>query len=120
VPYVLARADVCVTNLLPDPYLDKIVSVKVFEYLACEKPVVGGLRGEGARILEESGGGIAVEPGDAHAMADAVRGLLDSPEQRAEMGEAGRRYVVEHRSRAVIAARLEELLAEVTSRHNGS
>jgi hypothetical protein len=36
------------------------------------------------------------------------------------MGEAGRRYVVEHRSRAVIAARLEELLAEVTSRHNGS
>ena len=73
VPYVLARADVCVTNLLPDPYLDKIVSVKVFEYLACEKPVVGGLRGEGARILEESGGGIAVEPGDAHA------GVPESP-----------------------------------------
>ena len=62
VPYLLARADVCVTNLLPDAYLEKIVSVKVFEYLACEKPVVGGLRGEGARVLEESGGGVAVEP----------------------------------------------------------
>jgi colanic acid biosynthesis glycosyl transferase WcaI len=120
VPYLLARADVCVTNLLPDPYLDKIVSVKVFEYLACAKPVVGGLRGEGAKVLEESGGGIAVEPGDPQAMADAVRELLDAPERRAEMGEAGRRYVVEHRSRAVIAARLEELLAEVTSRQNGT
>jgi len=120
VPYLLARADVCVTNLLPDAYLEKIVSVKVFEYLACEKPVVGGLRGEGARVLEESGGGIAVEPGDAKAMADAVRELLDSPERRAEMGASGRRYVEQHHSRAAIAARLEELLVEVTARRNGS
>jgi colanic acid biosynthesis glycosyl transferase WcaI len=117
VPYLLARSDVCVTNLLPDAYLEKIVSVKVFEYLACSKPVVGGLRGEGARVLEESGGGIAVEPGDAQAMADAVRELLDSPERRAEMGEAGRRYVVEHHSRAAIAARLEGLLVEIVSRN---
>jgi len=120
VPYLLARSDVCVTNLLPDAYLDKIVSVKVFEYLACEKPVVAGLRGEGARVLEESGGGIAVEPGDAQAMATAVRELLDSPDRRAEMGKAGRRYVEEHNSRAAIATRLEEFLDEVTSRRNGS
>jgi glycosyltransferase involved in cell wall biosynthesis len=120
VPYLLARSDVCVTNLLPDAYLDKIVSVKVFEYLACEKPVVAGLRGEGARVLEESGGGIAVEPGDAQAMATAVRELLDSPDRRAEMGKAGRRYVEEHNSRAAIATRLEEFLDEVTSRRDGS
>jgi glycosyltransferase involved in cell wall biosynthesis len=111
---------VCVTNLLPDAYLEKIVSVKVFEYLACGKPVVGGLRGEGARVLAESGGGVAVEPGDPQAMADAVRTLLDAPERRTEMGEAGRRYVVEHHSRAAIAARLEQLLDEVTSRRGAA
>jgi colanic acid biosynthesis glycosyl transferase WcaI len=71
-------------------------------------------------VLEESGGGIAVEPGDAKAMADAVRELLDSPERRAEMGTSGRRYVEQHHSRAAIAARLEELLVEVTARRNGS
>jgi len=114
VPYLLARADVCVTTLLPDPYLEKIVSVKIFEYLACEKPVVGALRGEGARVLEASGGGIAIDPADARAMADAIRELLDKPERRAEMGVAGRRYIEEHHSRAAIAARLEELLGEVT------
>jgi len=119
-PPLLARADVCVTNLLPDAYLEKIVSVKVFEYLACGRAVVGGLRGEGARILEESGGGIAVEPGDGRAMAEAIRILLDDPERRAQMGEAGRRYVVEHHSRGAIAGRLEELLAEVTAGHNGA
>ena len=115
VPYLLARADVCVTTLLPDPYLEKIVSVKIFEYLACEKPVVAGLRGEGARVIEESGGGIAIDPADARAMAGAIRELLDSPERRAEMGKAGRRYVEQHHSRAAIAARLEQLLDEVTT-----
>ena len=115
VPYLLARADVCVTTLLPDPYLEKIVSVKIFEYLACEKPVVGALRGEGARVIEESGGGIAIAPADARAMAGAIRELLDAPERRAEMGRAGRHYIEEHHSRAVIAAQLEEMLGEVTS-----
>jgi glycosyltransferase involved in cell wall biosynthesis len=120
VPYLLARADVCVTNLLPDLYLQKIVSVKIFEYLACEKPVVGALAGEGARVLEESGGGIVVAPGDARALADAVLELEADPERRREMGEAGRRYVVENHSRAAIAARLEELLAELTGGRNGA
>jgi colanic acid biosynthesis glycosyl transferase WcaI len=120
VPQLLARADVCVTNLLPDPYLEKIVSVKVFEYLACEKPVVGALRGEGARVLEESGGGITVAPGDAQAMAAAILELRDDPERREALGKAGRRYVEEHYSRAVIAATLERLLGELTAGRNGA
>jgi colanic acid biosynthesis glycosyl transferase WcaI len=65
-------------------------------------------------VLEASGGGIAIDPADARAMADAIRELLDKPERRAEMGVAGRRYIEEHHSRAAIAARLEELLGEVT------
>jgi glycosyltransferase involved in cell wall biosynthesis len=120
VPQLLARADVCVTNLLPDPYLEKIVSVKVFEYLACEKPVVGALRGEGARVLDESGGGITVAPGDAQAMAAAILELRDDPERRETLGKAGRRYVEEHYSRAVIAATLEGLLGELTAGRNGA
>ena len=120
VPMLLARADVCVTNLLPDPYLEKIVSVKVFEYLACEKPVVGALRGEGARVLDASGGGITVPPGDAEAMAAAILELHDDPERRETLGKAGRRFVEEHYSRAVIAATLEQLLGELTAGQNGS
>ena len=110
VPQLLARADVCVTNLLPDPYLEKIVSVKVFEYLACGKPVVGALRGEGARVLEESGGGITVPPGDAQAMAAAIL-ELHAPRAPRALGKTGRRYIEEHYSRAVIAATLERCSA---------
>jgi glycosyltransferase involved in cell wall biosynthesis len=112
-PYLLARADVCVTNLLPDPYLEKIVSVKIFEYLACAKPVVGGLAGEGARVLGESGGGVVVPPGDAAAMAEAILELRASPERRLALGEAGRRHIVQHYSREATAGQLEAMVVEL-------
>jgi colanic acid biosynthesis glycosyl transferase WcaI len=114
-PLLLARADVCVTTLLDEPYLEKIIPAKVFEYMACAKPVIGGIAGEGARVLEESGGGIVVAPGDAAAMADAIFELRASPERRLALGESGRRHVEEHYSRAVTAAQLEAMLVSLMS-----
>ncbi|HJU53662.1 MAG TPA: glycosyltransferase family 4 protein, partial [Pyrinomonadaceae bacterium] len=107
IPHLLARADLCFAAVRPEPYPKKVVSVKVFEYLACEKAVVGALSGESARVLDESGGGIVVPPGDARATADAILALYRDPARRAEMGKVGRRYVEEHYSRSAWAARLE-------------
>jgi len=113
VPPLISRADVCFAAVRPEPYPKKVISVKVFEYMACERPVVGALSGESARVLEESGGGIVVAPGDARAVADAVLELYRDPARRAAMGRAGRRYVEEHYSRAAWAARLERRIVEM-------
>lgn len=113
IPSILARADLCFAAVRPEPYPQKVVSVKVFEYLACEKPVVGALSGESARVLEESGGGIVVPPGDARSTAEAILTLYRDPELRASMGRAGRRYVEENYSRSAWAARLEARLREL-------
>src|SRR5438128_1591098 len=85
IPHWLARADVCISSLLPEPYLEKILSVKIFEYLACGKPVVGAHSGESARVLMESGGGLVVPPSDAQAMAGAIRALYRDPDLRVRM-----------------------------------
>src|SRR5207249_255169 len=95
--------------------LEKIISVKLFEYLACERPVVASQAGESARILRESGGGIVVGPGDARATAGAILSLYRDPERRAAMGRQGRAYVEANYSRSVWAGRLEEVLCEVCS-----
>jgi hypothetical protein len=116
IPYLLARADVCLSALLPNPYLEKIITVKIFEYLACEKPVVAALAGETARVLNESGGGIIVPPGEARSMAEAVLQLYHNPEQRTAMGKRGRRYVEEHFSRSFWAAQLEVILRGLCQR----
>ncbi len=113
VPSLLARADVCFAAVRPEPYPKKVISVKVFEYLACEKPVVGALSGESARILEESGGGIVVPPGDSAATADAILNLYQNPELRKRMGTTGRRYVDQHYSRSAWAMRLEKRINAV-------
>lgn len=105
VPHLLARADVCVSALLPEPYLEKIISVKLFEYMACEKPVIAAQAGEGARRVEESEGGLVTPPGDAAALAEAIRTLHRDPERRQQMGKAGRTYVEQQYSRAEWARR---------------
>ena len=113
IPSLLARADVCLSALLPDPYLQKIITVKVFEYLACEKPVVAAVAGETARVIQESGAGIVVPPNDATAMAEGVLSLYRDSERRAAMGKLGRRYVEENYSRANSATKLERTLREL-------
>ncbi len=110
---LLARADVCFAAVRPEAYPRKVISVKVFEYLACEKPVVGALSGESARVLAESGGGIVVEPGDAHAVAAAILKLCRNPSERHLMGQRGRDYVEQNYSRSAWASSFEQRLREL-------
>jgi len=108
IPQLLARADVCLSALLPHPYLEKIITVKVFEYLACEKPVVASLAGETARVLLESGGGLVVPQNDCRQMADAILSLYRDEATRKRMGRAGREYVEKNFSRSAWARRFEQ------------
>ena len=111
VPAIIARADVCFAAVSPEVYSKKLISVKLFEYLACEKPVIGAVAGESARVLEESGGGVVVPPGDADGIVNAILDLYNDPNKCEAMGKAGRRYVEEKFSRRDWAARLELRIA---------
>jgi glycosyltransferase involved in cell wall biosynthesis len=115
-PAIIARADVCLSSLLPEPYLEKIISVKLFEYMACARPVVAAQAGEGARIVQESGGGIVVRPGDAHAMASAIMALYRDRPMRDQLGRNGREFVERHYSRAGVALRLDEAFRSLSRR----
>lgn len=115
IPWMLAAADVCFAAVRPEAYAAKLISVKIFEYLACEKPVVGCLHGESARILEDSGAGIVVPPGDACALAAAILKMYRSPEQRAEMAGRGRAFVEVNYSRRETAARMARKMEELCS-----
>ncbi|RYG25081.1 glycosyltransferase WbuB [bacterium] len=115
-PYLISRADVCVTNLLPDAYLEKIISVKIFEYMACEKPVVAALAGESAKVITDADAGFVVPAGDGKAMADAIRKLYKDRELCEAMGKRGRKHVEENYSRELIAKRLAETLGQLASK----
>ena len=70
---------------------------KVQAYLAVGKPIVACLNGEGARLVVESGAGLATPAEDARALADTILKLYGMPEgQRDEMGNNGREYYQRH------------------------
>lgn len=107
---------VCVVPLASFPILQETVPSKIFEVMACARPLVAALGGEGARIVCESGGGIVAPPEDATAIFEAITRTLDLPESdRDRMGMNGRAFVAEHYSRPVLAARYLSLLTRTAA-----
>jgi glycosyltransferase involved in cell wall biosynthesis len=107
---LLAAADLSVGALLPLPVTRGQLPVRLLEAMAMARPVVFSGEGVAARLVAESGAGVAVGPDDAAALADRIAELAADPTARAGCGEAGRRTVVERFNRATVAASIEASL----------
>lgn len=116
-PGLYAQADALLVSLKTNDIIAKTIPGKVQTYLASGRPLIGAVDGEAARVINESGAGLACRSGDAHALAKIVRTLASSTAaQRQEMGKAGRRYYEEHFSRGKLMATLEALIHKATLR----
>jgi glycosyltransferase involved in cell wall biosynthesis len=103
--------DVCLVPLAPIPIFQETVPSKLFEVMACERPLVASVAGEAARVVADSGGGMVTAPGDARALADAVLRLrAASCADRERMGARGRAYARAHYSRKALAGRYLAML----------
>jgi len=92
---------------------------KMFESMASELPIVLAVWGEAARLVEEAGCGVVVEPEDAAAMARAVEGLAGDPALAKQLGASGRRYAIENFDRTRVARRFLELVQQVADARGG-
>ena len=82
--------------------------------MACSKPIILTVDGEAREILEESGGGIYVEPDDPLALSKAILQLKAShPENLREMGANGMAYVLSNYLRDTQSDHLESILTGV-------
>jgi len=116
-PRYFAQADVLLATLRREPIFAYTIPSKLQSYLACGRPVVAALEGEGGRIIEEAGAGWAVAPEEPRALADAVLAAAAlSPAEREAMGDRGEAYFREHFEREKLLSRLEQELAMATNR----
>jgi glycosyltransferase involved in cell wall biosynthesis len=83
---------------------------KIMDGLAAGRPVVTNQPGRAARIVQDGPSGIAVPPGDAAALADALQRLADDPALRTRMGEAARRQAVATWDQRLLADRFCEVV----------
>jgi glycosyltransferase involved in cell wall biosynthesis len=80
--------------LQPDfPDLQVTVPIKLFEYMAFEKPVIASDFPVIRSIVKKAQCGIVVDPTDVNAIADAITYLIIHPEEAKLMGEHGRKAV---------------------------
>ncbi len=121
VPTFYRSADVCLVPLRAVPLFRSFVPSKMFEILACGRPIIASLEGEAAEILEASGAAIVVPPEDVGALAGAVRKLAADSPLRRELARRGRPFVAAHYDRDALAGRyldiLEGLLGDARTTH---
>lgn len=70
-------------------------SIKVYEYMSMGMPVIMFNSPYNVKMVEKYQFGICVDPHDVGQIANAIRYLLDHPEEARKMGENGRRAVKE-------------------------
>ncbi len=103
VPPYLQRATLAVA---PVPYGAGIQN-KVLEAMACGAPVVASPQA-GSALTAQAGRDLYIAEG-ADAFAAAILALLDDPQARARLGQAGRAYVEKHHSWKAITEQLVDV-----------
>lgn len=112
-PRFFALADVLLVTLKRDPVFAITVPSKLQSYLACGRPIVAALDGEGARVLNEAGAGRTCPAEDPQALAAAVLALYDMPKQERErLGVRGRAYFEAEYERGILLQRLSRCIFE--------
>ena len=111
VPVHMNAFDVCYISIMN--YQGAVSPLKLYEYLACGRPVIAG-RVEGlTQVIEEGRCGYLFEPGNA---GELVERILQSASPKApldEMGRNGRRLVEEKYSWRCVANSIMAILQQI-------
>lgn len=113
-PSFFMHADALLVALKADPVFAMTSPGKIQSYLACGRPVLAMLDGEGAAVVEEAGAGLTSPAGDSTLLADnVVRLVALTNEERVMMGKSGADYARREFSRNGLVDRLELCLNEI-------
>jgi rhamnosyl/mannosyltransferase len=100
--------------VLPSHLRSEAFGLCQIEAMACGLPVVSTDLPTGVPEVNRHGEtGLIVPPGDARALAAAIKRLLDDPELRARLGEGGRRRARENYRAELMAQRVSAIYREV-------
>jgi glycosyltransferase involved in cell wall biosynthesis len=83
------------------------MSNAILEYMAAGKAIIATAVGGNVHLLEHERSGLLVPPGNPHALAEAMRQLLDDPALALRLAQAARKRVEERYSRQAMVRRFE-------------
>lgn len=111
-PKYFSCADALLVSLKKDPIFSYTIPSKIQSYLACGKPILTSLDGEGSRIIQEANAGFTSPSEDPIALASIIKKFLslNENEQKA-LGKNARNYFQVEFEREMLVDRLETILS---------
>ena len=113
-PLVLAGADVCLVPMRNLSLFEGRLPLKMFEVMACARPILLGVEGEARRLAEqEAGAAMYVEPENAEALVTGILYLQEHQEEAKLLGLRGHAYVEARYNRDQLTAELDVQIARL-------
>ncbi len=110
-PFFFSQSDALLVSLKRDPIFSITIPSKVQSYLACGKPIITSLDGEGSRIINEAGAGISCPASSPDQLSKVIIDFVKlSPDERIEMGKKGRSYYEKVFERNMLIDKLVSIL----------
>lgn len=106
-PIYINSMDVCIAPFLK--YWGHTSAIKLFDYLACAKPLVTSRIGDTGNYLKKADCVVLVEPEDPKALADGIIQILSNPQKASEIGKNGRKLIEQHYARKNVAIKINEI-----------
>lgn len=101
--------DVSIIHLKADPLFETVIPSKLFECMAMGLPVLHGVKGESAGIVQKEEAGLVFEPGDPAALTSALERLAADPALRRSISDKARIAAANYDRRALAATMLHML-----------
>lgn len=106
-PGFMQKASALLVTLADRPIFSATVPSKVQAYMAAGRPIIACLNGEGARLVREAQAGLLSCAEDAAGLAESILYLYKmTDDERAQMGENGRRYFKDHFDQDILTDQL--------------
>lgn len=107
-PQLFATCDIFLVPLKKLPIFEGALPSKMYEAMACARPIILGVEGEARLLLEtEAHSAIAVEPESVNELVSAITFLYEHPEERKRLGQQGRAFVEAYFDREQLVTKLE-------------
>lgn len=113
IPAYISTFDIAVNPVHKGKIFESIMTVKFYEYLACEVPVISLANGLMSEEGDKSGAAITIDPGNFQKLALVIKELKEQPEKLSKMSKLGRSYILNNYSRKVLAEKLSSILSKI-------
>lgn len=109
----VSKCHVAIAHLRGDSAFDIVIPGKVIDYMGIGIPIIAGVEGYTAQVIKESKSGVIVKPDNYKAMAEEIKKMYISNENRVSYEKNGREYCENEFSWKKNINKVEDLIEEV-------